>query len=140
MFQFLPIGGLSRTGVFSCHGGIPEGVSSITEIQELDRINEDFPSPTLWQIVWNDPTDNHSRFSPSIRGGNSRYFGAIAFREFTKAAGIKKIIRAHQVFSRGYKVFFGGGLVSVFSTPYNRGIEPKILRLDEDTQITPIDL
>jgi diadenosine tetraphosphatase ApaH/serine/threonine PP2A family protein phosphatase len=139
-FKVLPVGGLSRSGVFSCHGGIPEGVSSIEEIQELDRMDEDFPSPTLWQLVWNDPVDDHSRFRPSMRGGNSRCFGVIAFREFTKATGIKRFIRAHQVFNNGYKTFFGGKLVSVFSTPYRKDIRPKILRLEADTKVTPIDL
>ena len=140
VFRVFPVAGLSRSGVFSCHGGIPEGVTSLEEIQELDRMHEDFPSPTLWQLVWNDPADDPSRFRPSRRGGNSRYFGAIAFREFTKATGIKRFIRAHEVFKNGYKTFFGGKLISVFSTPYSRGIQPKILRLEADTTVTPIDL
>ncbi|MFX1369016.1 MAG: metallophosphoesterase [Promethearchaeota archaeon] len=139
-FKVLPLAGFTRSGVFACHGGIPEGVNSLEEIQKLNRMYEDFTSPTLWQLVWNDPADDPSRFRPSLRGGNSRYFGAIAFREFTKATGIARFIRAHEVFQSGYKTFFGGKLVSVFSTSYNRGIQPRILRLDSDTKITPIDL
>ncbi|NHJ14843.1 MAG: hypothetical protein EAX95_14275, partial [Candidatus Thorarchaeota archaeon] len=108
MFTSLPVAGFSETGVFACHGGVPEGVQELNEIQTIDRRHEDFSNPTLWQLVWNDPSESDTRFAPSLRGGGSMYFGRIAFEEFTDSLAINRFIRAHEVYAEGYRKFFDG--------------------------------
>ena len=57
VFQVLPMAVYNSEGVFACHGGIPEGVSSIEEIQICNRMNYDFPNDILFQLAWNDPKE-----------------------------------------------------------------------------------
>ncbi|MHA2211161.1 MAG: metallophosphoesterase [Candidatus Thorarchaeota archaeon] len=125
-FKILPLAGLSSNGVFSCHGGIPEGVETLEQIQEVDRFHENFPDPIAFQLTWNDPSDGDFRFSPNWRGGGSRVFGRLAFNEFMESLGLTLMFRAHQVFPDGVKTFFDGKLISIFSSAYSNRVKPKI--------------
>jgi hypothetical protein len=125
-FKILPLAGLSSNGVFSCHGGIPEGVETLEQIQEVDRFHENFPDPLAFQLTWNDPSDGDFRFSPNWRGGGSRVFGRLAFNEFMESLGLTLMFRAHQVFPDGVKTFFDGKLISIFSSAYSNRVKPKI--------------
>lgn len=140
MFAVLPFVGLSKTGVFACHGGVPEGVRELEDIQSIDRRHEDFVDPVLWQLVWNDPTESQMRFAPSLRGGNSKYFGRIAFDEFAESLAINRFIRAHEVYPEGFKEFFNGRLVSIFSTSYGIGVQPKVLYIRSGTKAQPLPI
>ncbi len=128
-FEALPIAGLSKSGVFACHGGIPEGVNSISDLLTPDRHNINFEDNTILQLVWNDPVDSEILFGNNIRGANIRSYGRKAFDEFSKNLGVRLMFRAHQVFPEGCKSFFNGRLVSVFSTEYNGRVQPKIAKL-----------
>ncbi|MFW9848274.1 MAG: metallophosphoesterase [Candidatus Thorarchaeota archaeon] len=128
-FEALPIAGLSKSGVFACHGGIPEGVNSISDLLTPDRHNINFEDNIILQLVWNDPIDADILFGSNIRGANIRSYGRKAFDEFSKKLGIRLIFRAHQVFPEGFQRFFDGRLVSVFSTEYNGRVRPKIAKL-----------
>ncbi len=135
VFASLPIAGISQSGIFCCHGGVPEGISSLSQIQSLDRHVYDPPGGSLFQILWNDPAEGDFRFSANMRGGNSRIFGRIAFREFQENLNIRHMIRAHQVFPEGYQLFFGGHLISVFSATYMGRVSPKVIIKDTDKDL-----
>jgi hypothetical protein len=128
-FKVLPLGGLSSNGVFSCHGGIPEGVDTLDQIQNVDRFHENFHDPIAFQLTWNDPAEGDFRFSPNWRGGGSRIFGRIAFNEFAESLDLSLMFRAHQVFPDGIQTFFDQKLISVFSSAYNNRVKPKIVHL-----------
>ncbi|MHA1770431.1 MAG: metallophosphoesterase [Candidatus Thorarchaeota archaeon] len=140
VFAALPIAGKSRDGLFCCHGGVPEGVTSISQLQSIDRHQIDPEQGMLFQILWNDPSEGDFRFADNIRGGDSRYFGRIAFAEFQERLNIHTMIRAHQVFPEGYKIFFDGGLISVFSATYLDRVNPKVIVRDNENGIRPVDI
>ncbi|MGY5881459.1 MAG: metallophosphoesterase family protein [Candidatus Thorarchaeota archaeon] len=140
VFEVLPIAVYKKSVLFACHGGVPEGVSSIKEIQSRNRRHPDFPDEVIVQVVWNDPKEKDYKFRPSTRGEHLRFFGKTAFTEFMNNIDAKIMFRAHQVFPDGCKTFFDGRLVSVFSSTYGTRVRPKIVRLCSDHNIEPLDL
>ena len=139
-FESLPVAGFSKNGVFSCHGGIPEGVSSLEDLQKPKRHFVNFEDDVILQLVWNDPAENDFAFRNNIRGANIRTYGKKAFAKFSKDLSVNLMFRSHQVFPEGIKTFFDGKLVSVFSTEYNGRVKPKIVRLGKEMQYEPIPL
>ena len=140
VFQVLPLAAVSTGGIFACHGGIPEGVKTIEDIQSPNRFNLNFPDNVLFQLAWNDPKEADFRFAANSRGNRVKAFGRKAFDEFSNNFGVKLMFRAHEVVTEGTKTFFGGRLVSVFSSAY-RGIAiPKVVRLGTAYAIESIEL
>ncbi|MFW9919927.1 MAG: metallophosphoesterase, partial [Candidatus Thorarchaeota archaeon] len=56
-FEALPIAGRSENGVFACHGGVPENVTTIEDIQHAKRHTTEFENQIIMQLVWNDPIE-----------------------------------------------------------------------------------
>lgn len=131
-FEALPIAGASKNGVFACHGGVPEKVTSLKTIQTANRHTRDFDDEIIMQMVWNDPVEADVTFRENIRGTSIRTYGRKAFDTFAENVGISLMIRAHEAFPEGYKTFFNGRLVSVFSTAYNERVKPKVLQLGKN--------
>ncbi|MBD3405200.1 MAG: hypothetical protein GF411_03575 [Candidatus Lokiarchaeota archaeon] len=129
-YSVLPLAGLSRNGIFCCHGGIPEGVKSIDQIQTIDRFDPNFPDDIAFQIVWNDPVDASVRFRRNMRSSRAREFGEKAFQDFCEEIGVNLFFRAHEAYKEGYKTFFDNKLVSIFSTSYRDKISPKVAFVD----------
>lgn len=140
VFQVLPIAVTSSNGIFACHGGIPEGVSSLDEIQRCNRVNQNFPDDILHQLAWNDPKEADFRFAANSRGMRVKAFGRKAFNEFSENIGVKIMFRAHEIFPEGFKKFFDGKLISVFSAAYHGAAVPMVLRLGADFKVEPMKL
>lgn len=140
VFEVLPIAVYKQASLFACHGGIPEGVTSIAEIQGCNRRHPNFPDDVLFQIVWNDPKENDFAFRPNTRSSRARFYGKTAFTKFMKDIDAHIMFRAHEVFPQGYQTFFDGKLVSVFSAAYGPRVQPKVVRLCKDFTIEPLDL
>lgn len=128
--------------VMCVHGGIPrpqndkydfiEKLSDLCDESIVDSIGRTIVHNTLWS----DPAENLDM----IRDGGRFYFYEHQFNEFLKKFSVSKIIRGHQAFCGGYKEFFNGRLISIFSsgdipnlkndeTAY-KGMEPCILELN----------
>jgi hypothetical protein len=140
VFQVLPMASFSPESIFACHGGIPEGVSSIDDIQRISRLNFNFPDDILFQLAWNDPKEADFRFAANRRGNRAKAFGRTAFQEFSESINIQLMVRAHEVFPDGFKRFFDGKLYSVFSSAYRGASIPTVLRLGRKLNIEPIQL
>ena len=140
VFQELPMAAVSSEGVFACHGGVPERVSSIDDIQSCNRRNINFPDDILFQLAWNDPKDADFRFAANSRGNRVKAFGRKAFDEFCENLDVKIMLRAHEVFPNGFKSFFDGRLTSVFSASYHGAAIPTVLRLGGDFKVEPLKL
>ncbi len=140
VFEVLPIAVYKKATLFACHGGVPEEISSIAEIQGRNRRHPNFPDDVLFQMVWNDPKDNDYAFRPNSRSARARFFGKVSFTKFMENIDAKVMFRAHQVFPEGYRTFFDNKLVSVFSATSSSSVQPKIVRLCNDYTIEPLDL
>jgi hypothetical protein len=140
VFEVLPIA-IYKTGhVFACHGGVPEEVTAIDDLQARNRRHPDFPDDVLFQVVWNDPRENDYYFRHNSRSDRARYFGKQAFEKFMSDIQAEIMFRAHEVFPDGYTTFFNNRLVSVFSATYGSRVRPKIIRLCKENKIEPLEL
>jgi serine/threonine-protein phosphatase PP1 catalytic subunit len=139
-YETLPVAGFSKSGIFACHGGIPENVNSLSDLQNPERRHVNFENDTILQLVWNDPAESDFAFRNNRRGHNIRTYGKRAFEEFSKNLGVQLMFRAHQVFPEGTQVFFDGRLVSVFSSEYNGRVKPKVVRLGKSLNYEVISL
>jgi hypothetical protein len=140
VFENLPIAAFNQDGIFACHGGVPENVSSIEDIQAPNRYNLNFPNDILHQLVWNDPKEADFRFAANSRGSRMKAFGRKAFSEFTEKLGIELFFRAHEVVSEGVRTFFDRKLYSIFSASYRGMANPKVVRLGNNFTIETIEL
>ncbi len=120
-FAHLPLAGISRDyRIFAVHGGIPEGLDQIDEINRFPREVEP-EHPGTFQLLWNDPKETLKGFAASMRGGHARNFGLDVTIEFMNRNNIDLIVRAHEVFHHGFHEFFDGRILSLFSCRNYRG-------------------
>lgn len=121
LFDLLPKVCVVNSTVLCIHGGVPEGITKLDEIAALDPMVQ---SSTFLQMIWNDPTEEPGAppFSDNFRGDGIYYFGEQAFRTFMQANGFSKMIRAHEWQPEGFRWFFGGDLLSIFSAENYTGL------------------
>ncbi|TXT54631.1 MAG: hypothetical protein BAJATHORv1_60128 [Candidatus Thorarchaeota archaeon] len=134
VFSRMPLAGMSVNGIFSCHGGIPEEIETLKQLNDIDRFHPNFPDDIAFQLVWNDPVDLHIAFRANKRSSRAREFGRKAFDEFCNNLDVKLMFRAHEAYNEGYQTYFDGRLVSVFSTSYRDKVTPKIARVSRERE------
>ncbi len=104
-YEKMPIAAVLSGHTFCVHGGI-NGVESIDSI----RKEESFP------YLWNDPS-KHPGLTNSIRGSTVKEFGPDIVDGFLEVNNLKRIVRGHTALEKGYKWWFDGKLLSLFSCP-----------------------
>lgn len=106
-YDKMPIAVVLSGHTFCVHGGI-NGTGSIDSI----RKEEAFAFPYLW----NDPSKRPG-LTASIRGSTVKEFGPDIVDGFLETNNLKRIIRGHTALENGYKWWFDGKLLSLFSCP-----------------------
>lgn len=121
VFSHLPICTLIQGKVLVVHGGIPSSIVSLGEIDSWDRRLAILPQGALvTEMLWSDPSNDITHTRPSPRGEGVQ-FGNEAVTEFMKNNELALIVRSHQCEKSGYREWFGGKVVTVFSaTLYGR--------------------
>ena len=115
IFSKLPLAVLTWNNIFAVHGGIPEGLEHLSDLNGLDdEINPE--DRIVFQILWNDPCSKDGWFYKNFRGRFSKKFGRAAFDHFIKTNNIDFVLRAHEPQKGGYKEYFGAHLVSLDSS------------------------
>ena len=115
-FAHLPLAAITWNRIFCVHGGIPDGLDEIKDINHLPTNQEEISDPITKQLMWNDPKDHLKNFKQSSRGPGIKKFGREAFEDFIERNQIKGIIRSHEKFKNGYKSYFNEKLISIFSS------------------------
>jgi len=115
-FSQLPLAAITWNKIFCVHGGIPEGLDEIEDINQLPSNQEEITDPIAKQLLWNDPKDKSTNFKQSPRGPGIKKFGREAFEVFVERNQIIGIIRSHEKFKNGYKSYFDDKLISLFSS------------------------
>jgi diadenosine tetraphosphatase ApaH/serine/threonine PP2A family protein phosphatase len=115
-FSQLPIIAIINEKIMAVHGGIPNTTFNIEELRDIPKGEVEISNPTLLQLLWNDPSEDIDDWAPSPRGEGIYIFGVKPFQRFIEKNNIEMIIRAHLFFPSGYKYFFKGKLLSLFST------------------------
>ncbi|HDN01886.1 MAG TPA: serine/threonine protein phosphatase [Candidatus Bathyarchaeota archaeon] len=116
VFSVMPYAALTGN-VLALHGGIARKLRSLDDIRNLRKgIVEPYRESSLaLEILWNDPSEDVEWFGPSIRGEGIYVFGPRAYESFARDNNIDFMVRAHQVFTKGYNWYFNGKVLSIFS-------------------------
>ncbi|MHA1437793.1 MAG: metallophosphoesterase [Promethearchaeota archaeon] len=131
IYEYLSIAAITPQGSIVFHGGIPNVLNKIQELNIIPKPHSsmiNLPKKSLrmkaykiWeQIRWNDPKENQKRrFKKSNRGPYIRFFNDQVLNAFLLINTAKRVIRAHEATKEGFKTFFDGKLLNIFSTePY----------------------
>jgi protein phosphatase len=118
LFEKFPHAVITANGILAVHGGIPEKVSSLHELANLDENG-------LQQLLWNDPRSRILGFQPNYERDPSglsgiKIFGEDVTEKFLKTIGARFLIRAHEnLEGTGYMVV-SKMVLSIFSSNYGR--------------------
>jgi serine/threonine-protein phosphatase PP1 catalytic subunit len=104
-YDKMPIAAVLSGHTFCVHGGI-NGTGRIDNI----RKEEAFP------YLWNDPSKRPG-LTTSTRGSTVKEFGPDIVEGFLDTNNLKRIVRGHTALENGYKWWFDGKLLSLFSCP-----------------------
>jgi len=110
VFDKMPVAAVISNRIFCVHGGIPGPV-------KLSEITKEGAYP----YVWNDPSEMNG-INPSSRGPGMRTFGEDVLVEFLRVNGLERMVRGHSVLEKGYRWWFDGKLLSLFSVPDHGGM------------------
>jgi hypothetical protein len=132
IFSKMPLAGGTSNGVFFSHAGIPEGLETVDDINQIEDEIDPEDSRTF-ELLWNDPKENIAGFKRNSRGPRSKYFGEDVFKAFLTQNQKKLMIRSHEHFAKGYEYFFDHQLLSIYSSKslYWRA-KPKVVTLNLD--------
>jgi serine/threonine-protein phosphatase 4 catalytic subunit len=121
VFDYLSLGALID-GTFLCvHGGLSPAIKTLDEIRAIDRKQEVPHEGPMCDLLWSDPEDtggvpSTTEFGLSPRGAGY-LFGEKVVDTFLQTNGLQTIARAHQLVMEGYKLHFGGKVITVWSAP-----------------------
>ena len=137
LFSELPIALVhEEQKIFYVHGGIPINPCSLTDFEKLPRKDVYLDNPTIKQFLWNDPKDDLLQYNYSMRGEGIYNYGLELVEAFLLENNLKMIVRAHEAFSNGFKYFFDGKVLSIFtSEEYYEYIQAKVAIIDVDRTI-----
>jgi diadenosine tetraphosphatase ApaH/serine/threonine PP2A family protein phosphatase len=116
-FDDLPIAAVLNGEALCVHGGISPGLATLNDLRKVGKVDQ-------WtvrlddctnELLWSDPCDSVSDFSPSSRGCGFM-FGAEATRAFLERSDLRMIIRAHELCLDGFQWHFGQTVLTLFST------------------------
>ncbi|CAB3403652.1 unnamed protein product [Caenorhabditis bovis] len=118
-FNTMPLAALLDKKIFCCHGGISPFMSSLQDIQKIERPLIIPPFGLACDLLWSDPSNNGNEGWALSHRGISFTYGFDTAEEFCKKNNVHLIIRGHQLFrelyATGYVFRFGGILISLFS-------------------------
>lgn len=154
----IPVSGLVGEQLFCCHGGIPVSENKIKNLMKMpvslrDPAEDYQPA---FQILWSDPSETADiieigmtmgsgntendlgSYIPNVKRGAGTYFDERAMRTFNQVNGTSHLLRAHEQQKFGFKLNFGGTVVTVFSSSqYERLNNIAAVLLVTDETITP---
>ncbi|MHA1796506.1 MAG: hypothetical protein ACTSUK_10365, partial [Promethearchaeota archaeon] len=109
-------------------------LSEIEPHLECEKPESNQMDPLTVSMLWSDPDE---MIQEGILTGdhlNGRMqFGRRVFDEFMRANDLHLVVRGHQKWAEGFRIFFDGRLYSLFSTASYDGkvqFSPKILKLE----------
>lgn len=136
VFDYLNLAAVVDGKVLCVHGGLSPAISSLDQIQVLERVQEVPHQGAYCDLMWSDPEDIGG-WAVSPRGAGF-LFGSKVTSEFCHINGLELICRAHQLVMEGFKYHFPDkNLVTVWSAPnycYRCGNVASILALDENLE------
>jgi diadenosine tetraphosphatase ApaH/serine/threonine PP2A family protein phosphatase len=134
VFASLSLALLLNGKVLAVHGGIPLGLESVDEIDEIPKNlkDEDLERSDLaLQLLWNDPSEGIEDYADSPRGWGIYLFGKKVFEDFMSRSRLELLVRGHEPVEDGVRYMFNNRLATVFSCRFY-GISPAALLISGD--------
>ena len=132
VFDMLTLAAVVDNKVFCVHGGLSPHITMISDIKNINRFQEIPHDGPMCDYLWSDP-EEIDNWEPNPRGAGV-IFGSKLVEKLLKENKFDYIVRAHQLIMEGYKVHFGGKLITIWSAPnycYRCNNVAAILQLDE---------
>lgn len=114
LFEMIPVAVLLSREILCVHGGIGPDVN-LEAIRMLKYPLNDKKNKISQDLLWSDPSEICDEFELSPRG-KGWLFGKAVCMKFLQENGLKRIIRGHSFIETGYKSYFNGGLITIYST------------------------
>lgn len=113
-FACLPMAILLFDKIFCVHGGIGEGFTSISQLENIQRPVVNYINDPVISAVWSDPSLTlEEGFAPSSRGIGF-FFSEKEFNKFMDSQNLNLFVRGHEPCETGVQFIFGGRFVTVF--------------------------
>ncbi|GMM45248.1 calcineurin catalytic subunit A [Pichia kluyveri] len=133
-FCALPICAIMNKQFFCVHGGISKDIKYLSEINDINRFQVDFPSHGPYcDLVWSDPSDTFDdeiygstkvkKFKENYERGCSYMYSYNAVCQFLERNNLLCVIRAHQAQDKGYRMYKNTtqqkfpAVITLFSAP-----------------------
>lgn len=121
VFNTLPIAATINDKIFCIHGGLSPELTSLKQIQQIQRPTDIPDRGLLADLLWSDPDPLVRLFLPHVWPKNDRgvsyCFGKKHVDHFLATFNMDLIVRGHMVVEDGYQFFNKRKLVTVFSAP-----------------------
>lgn len=153
VFDYLNIAALIDGRIFCVHGGLSPELTTIDQIQTINRVQEIphqgplcgttvyFKNSVYYiiDLVWSDPEELESGSWAVSQRGAGFLFGHRIVSEFNRINNLVLVCRAHQLVQEGYKFMFPEkDLVTIWSAPnycYRCGNVAAIMHVGEDLAV-----
>jgi hypothetical protein len=118
LFERFPHAVMTANGIFAAHGGIPENVSTLEQVADMD-------GNRLEQLLWNDPRPEIDGFEQNYERDpmgitSIKCFGDNVTKKFLKSIGAKILVRGHEYFGGSGYMAVSRRVLSIFSAKYGR--------------------
>ncbi|XP_030381912.1 serine/threonine-protein phosphatase alpha-2 isoform-like [Scaptodrosophila lebanonensis] len=114
-YNCMPVAAVISNRIFCCHGGLSPDLSTIEDINHLERPAQIPVKGLLCDLMWSDP-ENIFGWGKNNRGV-SVTFGRDIVERFIRNHDFDLIVRAHQVVEEGFEFFAKRQLITLFSAP-----------------------
>jgi serine/threonine-protein phosphatase 4 catalytic subunit len=115
VFCMLPLAAVIDSTILCVHGGLSPSLSTLSEIEQINRKVEPPQNGLFSDLLWSDPEDV-TGFVESQRGAGFMFGGDVT-KKFLKENDLLFMSRAHQVATEGFEKWFDGLLYTVWSAP-----------------------
>lgn len=154
-FCALPIAAIMNKQFFCVHGGISKDIKYLSDINNINRFQVDFPSHGAFcDLMWSDPSNDYDNdnekygsrkptdFTENYERGCSYMFSYNAVCHFLERNSLLCVIRAHQAQDKGYRMYKKTpeqqfpSVITLFSAPNycgSYGNKAAILKYDVTT-------
>jgi serine/threonine-protein phosphatase PP1 catalytic subunit len=119
VFEYLPLAAIIDDAIFCVHGGLSPELKTLDQISSQKRPLTIPDSGFLADLLWSDPSSEHSGWKSNKERGTSYTFGLDVVEKFVKENNFDLLCRAHQVVNKGYDFPFVPNdlLITIFSAP-----------------------
>lgn len=111
-FDCLPLAALLCDKFLCIHGGLSPDITTIADIEAIDRYRETPQFGPMCDLLWADPAEDYdhpmetgSFFTHNSGRGCSYYFSHAAVSAFLAQNKLLLIIRAHEAQDKGYRMY-----------------------------------